>query len=152
MESGVMAILEHSGIGIRWIQCSPISDNSVSSQCGSPLARAVFQLLITNKPSGFCRNALGSTTQRAAILAVSYENSKHFAAIQDLPAGRVLAHAVAHEIGHLLLGSEHHALNGIMKARFGPEDLYDMGRGWLVFTPEQSRLLREHALSQQIDR
>jgi hypothetical protein len=147
MESAAMKILGRSGISVQWIQCSPIlKEAGLSSQCGSALGRTVFQLLVTNNPNGLRGDALGSTIQGTSILTVSYNRSRDLAAVHDLAVGRVLAHAVAHEMGHLLLGSAHHAANGIMKARFGP-DLDDMDRGWLVFTPEQSRLLQKQVVS-----
>jgi hypothetical protein len=55
---------------------------------------------------------------------------------------QILGHVAAHEIGHLLLGSEAHAVDGLMAAHWSPEDLEAAARGQLVFSPEQARRLR----------
>jgi hypothetical protein len=53
----------------------------------------------------------------------------------------MLGRAIAHEIGHLLLGGEHSA-QGIMQAQWGTEQFeYAAGRS-MVFTADQERALR----------
>lgn len=56
--------------------------------------------------------------------------------------GQILGHAIAHEIGHLLLASDTHSLFGIMKADYDRKDLVILGEGNLFFTAEEARLLR----------
>jgi hypothetical protein len=53
----------------------------------------------------------------------------------------VLAHAMAHEIAHLLQGVRHHSATGVMKAHWDQGDIFDMRR-LLVFTPEDLRMIR----------
>lgn len=54
----------------------------------------------------------------------------------------LLAHVVAHEIGHLLLGPDKHSDRGIMKPRWKPEDLREMEAGRLVFMAGQAKSIR----------
>jgi hypothetical protein len=56
--------------------------------------------------------------------------------------GQILGHAVAHEIGHLVLASDTHSLFGIMKADYDRKDLVILGQGNLFFTAEEGQLLR----------
>ena len=49
---------------------------------------------------------------------------------------------MAHEIGHLLLGSNSHAPAGIMSARWEGQELNRMARGNLLFTDAQSDQMR----------
>jgi hypothetical protein len=42
---------------------------------------------------------------------------------------RALGRALAHELGHYLLGRREHSMNGVMRAAFRPEDLADEGVG-----------------------
>ena len=71
-----------------------------------------------------------------------------FDAIQDLAASRftdpanLLGLAMAHEMGHLLLQSAAHSAAGIMRAQWLPKDLRDAEGGFLMFTREQDRLMR----------
>jgi hypothetical protein len=46
---------------------------------------------------------------------------------------------MAHELGHLLLGSNGHASQGIMRPRWQHEELVKAAMGTLVFTPEQAQ-------------
>lgn len=55
----------------------------------------------------------------------------------------VLGHAMAHEIGHLLLGQGSHTNSGIMKGFWGQNELRQAATGGLRFTPKQTR--RMHA-------
>jgi hypothetical protein len=48
----------------------------------------------------------------------------------------------AHELGHLLLGSNSHSRIGIMEPRWRLEGLRNVGMGRLLFTSEQARSMR----------
>jgi len=56
--------------------------------------------------------------------------------------GQVLGHAIAHEVGHLLLNQQVHSPHGIMHGEWGFADFRDMTSGMLLFTPQQAELLR----------
>ena len=55
----------------------------------------------------------------------------------------LLGNVAAHEIAHLLLGTNSHAKSGIMRAHWHEEDLAQAGRGELLFTAAQGRTMRE---------
>jgi hypothetical protein len=62
----------------------------------------------------------------------------------------VLGHALAHEIGHVLLRSSEHASGGLMQARWSPASWRLASAGQLAFHPEEAkqmgaRLERFHA-------
>jgi hypothetical protein len=63
------------------------------------------------------------------------------AAAANVPCGLVLSYAAAHEIGHLLLGAQAHALRGVMKAHWDPSDYVDMFQNRCHFTREQAATL-----------
>jgi hypothetical protein len=56
--------------------------------------------------------------------------------------GQVLGHAIAHELGHLLLPYLSHSNSGIMRARWGRRDFDDLAKGWFVFTSDQQKVMR----------
>jgi hypothetical protein len=56
--------------------------------------------------------------------------------------GQILAHAVAHEIGHLLLDLPFHSETGIMRGDWDLKDLQSIAYGYLNFTPQQAAALR----------
>jgi len=55
---------------------------------------------------------------------------------------QVLGHAIAHEIGHLLLNLESHSATGIMRGDWNLNDLRDIASGFLLFTPQQAEVIR----------
>jgi hypothetical protein len=57
----------------------------------------------------------------------------------------MLGHAMAHEIGHVLLGSTEHSPDGIMKARWSTTDYQKAAKGYMKFTPLQCNVIRERA-------
>jgi hypothetical protein len=56
--------------------------------------------------------------------------------------GQILGHAIAHEIGHLLLNQQVHSPHGIMRGEWGFADFRDMTSGMLLFTPQQAGVLQ----------
>jgi hypothetical protein len=76
-----------------------------------------------------------------------------YSRVQDLQqqggasASSVLGHVLAHEIGHLLLGTNSHSATGIMRAQWYAEELRAAGMGDLLFSPEQGQRIREQVRS-----
>ena len=64
----------------------------------------------------------------------------------------ILGCVMAHELGHLLLGSNSHSDRGIMLSRWEVNQVRHLMMGALLFTPEQSKLMRLEAQYVQIVR
>jgi hypothetical protein len=54
----------------------------------------------------------------------------------------VLGSVMAHEIGHLILGSHSHAISGIMRAQWDQKELQRIGMGTLLFLPEEEKQMK----------
>ncbi|MGA7411603.1 MAG: hypothetical protein WBW33_14070 [Bryobacteraceae bacterium] len=59
----------------------------------------------------------------------------------NVPWNVVAAYATAHEIGHLLLGSNAHTRTGVMKAAWDAKDMSAMFQNGVHFNREQQQLL-----------
>jgi hypothetical protein len=57
----------------------------------------------------------------------------------------MLGCAIAHEVGHLLLGPSSHSAGGIMRGEWGPKELQLALMGKLLFASQQSKLIRAEA-------
>ena len=57
----------------------------------------------------------------------------------------ILGCVIAHELGHLLLGSNGHSGAGIMRPRWEPRHVRQLMMGTLLFTTEQSMLMQAQA-------
>jgi len=82
-------------------------------------------------------NAMGEALSLVEIANVFVNRVAEKAAISELSVSRMLGHAIAHEIGHLLLGNNSHSPGGIMAAPWTKQDLWHMHRGDLLFTSQE---------------
>ena len=57
----------------------------------------------------------------------------------------ILSCLIAHEIGHLLLGQNAHAVDGIMRARWEVWQIQEVLKGGLGFLPEESKVMLRNA-------
>jgi hypothetical protein len=71
----------------------------------------------------------------------------HFNGIMDwhVSKSQILGHAIAHELGHLLLNQQVHSAHGIMRGEWSLEDFRDVAYGKFLFTPPQAEFLRADA-------
>lgn len=157
MKENATRVLKHSGIEVEWIGCVPRSQESVvCEEYGGSRGRTIILVRLIDAPVRRAyqqgqeeRTPLGWANQPTLGIAVVYKTA--CAMEQNAPGivtkGQILGHAVAHEIGHLLFASHDHSTVGIMKANYNLDDLYEIARGYLLFTSEESRLLRRSLLS-----
>lgn len=71
--------------------------------------------------------------------AVFLQRACELAVPAGLPISMVLAAAMVHELGHLLLGAQSHSPSGIMRATWTRIELYAFRRGDLNFSSDQAR-------------
>jgi len=77
------------------------------------------------------------------LYAVVYvEKADALSRSSGVPMAVVLGHAVAHEIGHLLLGSRDHSAAGLMRAQWSSKELERAAQGQLCFSEDESARLR----------
>jgi hypothetical protein len=70
---------------------------------------------------------------------------------RDAGSGVFLGHVMAHEIAHVLEGTDHHAAEGVMKAQWGNADIRRMLSGPLPFDTTDADLIHA-ALDRQVSR
>jgi hypothetical protein len=99
-------------------------------------------------PASAFPGALGFALPDAQIgvhATIFYDRIEQLTQLVIITAPRMLGHVMAHEIGHLLLGSTEHSSAGIMKAIWDRTDFQYDPAGRMEFTPEQRRVIRERA-------
>ena len=136
-------IYERAGVTLRWIADDTTTVN-----------RMLTVVIITSAmaPAGVAADATGVAPtpgdgSRGTTAFVFSDRVAAFAKAHRLGESDVLAAALAHEIGHLLLPPNAHAANGIMRASWRPAFFPPKAPGIDGFPPEQARLLRLRALS-----
>jgi hypothetical protein len=89
--------------------------------------------------------ALGTTTgedhAHGGLSFVFYERILGFAHAHHRPVASIMALAIAHEVGHVLLPAPAHTATGLMRAEWGEDDLRHLEVGAAPFTAMQSTLM-----------
>jgi hypothetical protein len=73
---------------------------------------------------------------------IFYDRATKLHADWNVGLSDLLGNVIAHELGHLLLGSNSHSRAGIMRAHWQSEELNLLSRGNLWFTREQGEHMR----------
>jgi hypothetical protein len=138
-------IFAHAGIRVTWVSCrTGLSDNP----CTAPVARAGLSLQILPRvPSNVTADGMGFAVVQSpdagfpGYAAVSYPQVVAVAGHCDQGVAIVLGAAIAHEVGHLLLGPKAHS-GGVMSPRLSCQELRRASRGELWFGPDEARRMR----------
>jgi hypothetical protein len=92
-------------------------------------------------------------TQTSPDVTIFYDRIERLeprAVAAGATAPQILGYAMAHEIGHVLLGSTQHSSTGIMKGPWGEAEFQSLAKGWLGFTARQAELMRESAFRRTV--
>lgn len=88
--------------------------------------------------------AIPTGKQRGSQVYVFHHRVQELATqMREVDGSVLLGHVVAHEVGHLLLGSGSHSPGGLMAADWFKRDLRKLAQGGLLFTDDHRR--RIHA-------
>ena len=151
-ESEVARIFREVEIETNWVDC-PLTASELDQYpaCQRPADSPRFDLSIVPRymaiRASIPDTTLGFTSltkegERASVASLFYDNIKEEAQRNGGSLFRILAYAMAHELGHLLLRTSGHASTGIMRARWTPEDFRQIACGQLLFTPQQAEVIR----------
>jgi len=144
-EQEASRIFRQAGIEIVWVQCKP-SSSPTDPRCAFPPASKLLAMRIVLKALNAADSIFGmaflSQEGQGAYGDVFYKSVETLHQQCNASVPRVLGHVMAHELGHLLLGSNAHTEIGIMRPHWFSEQLRAVERGTLFFSPEQARLIR----------
>jgi hypothetical protein len=146
-EQEATRIFRQAGVDSVWVECqlSNAGPNR-DSECKSPAGPTHLALRIVPWSS-----KLGDTVFGTAFLSAEGDGTYSdvfYESVQDLhkdwhaSLSRVLGHVMAHEIGHLLLGTNAHSPMGIMRPNWQGKELRSVGMGALFFTLAQARFMQ----------
>ena len=147
------AILQDAGIAVAWRNCS-------AEPCEERVAPAEIVMRIVAAPPASEPGSLGfsyvDVEHRSGTLATVFADRVNvLEALAGGDGGHVLAgpllgRAMAHEIGHLLLGTVHHADRGLMRGRWTTIDLRkNQPWDWTLSREEAAQIRRAIAVRQR---
>lgn len=158
----VERIYRDAGVNVSWIGVSsgtsqPEPEHSPEA-AGPPFGLVVlppeFADKLTVSPDALGA-AAGTRANRGRIAYVFYDRVERIAEtylnasrqrVGNVDTVAVLAHAMAHEIGHLLL-PHGHSDSGLMRADWDADDLRNASQGELNFTAEEAKSIRARLLA-----
>jgi hypothetical protein len=148
-------ILRRAGLETEWLDCRLSAADPRTPACERPLSSSdlILKLLPPSMAQTVAVNgdtfgiALTVDGKPARDAIIFYQRALDLARTGYVHEQEILAAAMAHEIGHLLLGPNSHSSTGIMRAKWTRDELELARLGRLLFTPEQSALLRAEVLA-----
>ena len=150
-QGDVTRIFREAGVEVLWPTTESLSSES------TVVRRAVLTVAILTMSQaeriewGGADGRVGFTARTAdgkgQLVYVIYDRVQLLTGGNGLRRERMLAIAIAHEIGHLLLPDNGHSHAGLMRAYWNPADLRLVQRELTFFTPGQGKLLRSRLSS-----
>lgn len=143
-------ILGQAGLQVAWVNCpEKRSGVELNERCdGEPAVDSLALRVLSRSSSSELNKSQDSVFGFAVhpILASVYYEAAAGLAHGDnaeFEFSVILGCVIVHELGHLLLGPKNHSGIGIMQAQWGRNQLRQAMMGGMLFTPEQSKRIRE---------
>ena len=142
---GADSILRDTGIDVRFRECGRATD-----PCDTPLQSAEVVVRIidapafnaTLDPDAFGVTYIVKESNRGWLATVFADRIHSVATRVTVEPGTLLGRVIAHEVGHLLLGTDYHGARGVMRAAW-PDGLLDRdGDDWRFSMLEAERMHR----------
>lgn len=147
-------ILASAGVETIWQQGpadapeANISDQSAASPGSRDTRNYLVVKILQRFPDHSIPGALGYSLPDARFgphVHIFYNRVERVSEWGDVDLATMLGHAMAHEVGHVLLGSTEHSHDGIMKGCWGRADFQKAAKGYMAFTPVQGKAIHKRA-------
>jgi len=147
----VAGIFHKAGVEMEWAACSTGEGQlALFPDCtGYKEATSVLLRILPTVRKKAKADVAGESMLSARIVNVFWDHTQEESARLNVPLPDMLAEIVAHEVGHVFLGPNSHALSGIMAAKWKPRDLIAISQGGFGFTPRQGELIQAEVRRRQ---
>jgi len=146
-ESVAARLFAHAGIRIDWLNCGHATETGEErASCSKAAFPEQFEVRLRQRSLNLHESTLGLSflgdNGIGCHADVFYAGVEPIQQEAGLSAEAILGLVIAHELGHLLLGTNSHAAQGIMRANWKRKDLSLAGKGMLGFTEDQAQKMR----------
>ena len=146
-ESVAARLFAHAGIRIDWLNCGHATETGEETAfCSKAAFPEHFEVRLRQRSRNLNESTLGLSFLGDDGIGchadVFYAGVEPIQQEAGLSAEAILGLVIAHELGHLLLGTNSHAARGIMRANWKRQDLSLAGKGMLGFTENQAQKMR----------
>jgi hypothetical protein len=136
----VTYICAAAGVQVIWM--NPSATQSIPAGFA---IRLLIRSRAVNGASWVMGMTLGDTHDTGGLAFVFYDRVLQSAHERELDVAKLLAYAMLHEMGHLLLPPPAHTSSGIMRATWNNDDLRRIINGSMQFTTAQQSAIRAKA-------
>lgn len=142
----VETVLENADVNLRWRRCrrnsaDPCRDRLATNELVIRLMRApIVDHHISSLALGY--SSLLGDQQRGTLATVYPDRVRSLAQRARWHAGDLLGNAIAHELGHLLLGTNSHTDEGLMRPHWTASRIRDSVRVDWEFLDEERTMIR----------
>ena len=153
-------VLLAAGIGVAWVQCWSGDPAPLSANCQRPLSESeviVQPIHATDANSARHPESLGFSlidvqVGAGTVATVYTDRVAMLARKAGVESADLLAWAMAHEIGHLLLGTSQHAARGLMRERWSRAEVRRQLRQDWSFSVDEGQTMRDALRSRGVAR
>jgi hypothetical protein len=147
-ERTASSIFKQAGVDVDWANCDPPAKaGQIASSCQVTEFPRHLQLSIARRSKNLTESILGvsflAEDGSGCYSDVFFERVEELRERFNVNLGPLLGDVIAHEIAHLLLGTNAHADTGIMRPHWSEQDLVNASKGHLLFTQAQGHTMRE---------
>jgi len=149
-------IFSAAAVDLSWTAGDPAApeahllDLSVPTTTLAAPSRVIVARIIHERTRGFPPEALGwslPAAQTGAHVTIFLDEIKRRQAEVGMAVPCLLGYALAHELGHVLMGSSAHAPRGLMRAEWGRTELDRIQHGALKFSESEATAIRTSLLA-----
>jgi hypothetical protein len=138
-ERELTRLYDDIGVRVEWDQAAD----------ERPDGRPALQVILVAREGGDLRRTRDAvmaaavwTAKGTPVVYAFYQRVRAEAERYGVSVSFVLACAIAHELGHVLMPELGHSREGLMRARWSRDDFVDADQGQLRFLPEQIERIR----------
>lgn len=150
-------IFQNVGVELSWVDCPLNAPTAqLSPACMTPHTSTDIHLNVVPDLAPLVgESAMGTSVatpppDRGQYAYISYARAKRvLLEAPQLTLGQLLGHGIAHEIGHLLLGTNSHSRSGLMSAHWNAQELRLAAGGQLNFSKDQAVAIRDDVRARQ---
>jgi hypothetical protein len=142
-EGELTRMFDEIGVHVEWVGADRRANSS-----------AAVRIILVARDAGHLRHTrhvvMGATIwtdEGTPVVYVFYRRVEAEAQRYTVSLALVLACALAHEVGHVLMPEGGHSEAGLMRACWNRDDFNSADRGQLRFVPEQVALIRHAAIA-----
>jgi len=144
-------VFERAGVGVRWLNCGIDGQLTGLPGCGKAEFPTRLQLRMLKRSRGLTPETFGisylSVKGEGVYSQIFVEPVELLHKTTAMSMPDLLGHVAAHELAHLLLGTNSHSVDGLMRARWGSRELERVNQRTLLFDAGEARKMAERLIA-----